>query len=166
MAPALLMVLWVLEPMGRSGWLAGFFFMACGALRLARFNTRTVLHSDFEGLPIPGAAATVVSGVLFFSRLEISPDPFRVFLLVMMFALSLCMVSTFRYKSFKNISFFKCMTFNKWVGLILVFAAVATEPYLLLFVVFLTYVVSGPVLSLVFHSPSKNDKETQADKGF
>jgi CDP-diacylglycerol--serine O-phosphatidyltransferase len=166
MAPALLMVLWALEPMGSAGWLAGFLFMTCGALRLARFNTSTSSHPDFEGLPIPAAAATVVSVVLFFSRLEISPDPFKVILLVMMFALSFCMVSTFCYKSFKNVSLFKRMTFNKLVGLILIFVAVVTEPCVLLFVAFLTYVVSGPVLSLVLHFPPKNDKETQADKGF
>ncbi len=166
MAPALLMVLWGLEPMGRAGWLAGFLFMTCGALRLARFNTSTFSSPDFEGLPIPAAAATVVSAVLFFSRLELNPDPFKVTLLVMMFGLSFCMVSTFAYKSFKNVSLFKSMTFNKLVGLILIFVAIATEPCILLFVVFLTYVVSGPVLSLMFHSPSKNDKETQADKGF
>ncbi len=166
LAPALLMVLWVLEPMGRPGWLAGFLFMTCGALRLARFNTNASSSPDFEGLPIPAAAAMIVSVVLFFSRLEIGPEPYKVIMLVMMFALSFCMVSSFCYKSFKNVSLFKSMTFNKLVGLILIFVAIATEPYVLLFVLFLIYVVSGPVLSLVFHFPSKNDKETQADKGF
>ena len=166
LAPALLMVLWVLEPMGRPGWLAGFLFMTCGALRLARFNTSSSSSPDFEGLPIPAAAAMNVSVVLFFSRLGISPEPFKVILMVMMFALSFCMVSSFCYKSFKNVSLFKSMTFNKFVGLILIFVAIATEPCILLFVVFLIYVVSGPVLSLVFQSASKNDKETQADKGF
>lgn len=165
LAPALLMVLWVLEPMGRPGWLAGFLFMTCGALRLARFNTSASSSPDFEGLPIPAAAAMNVSVVLFFSRLEISPEPYKVIMLVMMFALSFCMVSSFCYKSFKNVSLFKSMTFNKLVGLILIFVAIATEPYLLLFVVFLIYVVSGPVFSLVSHFSSKND-ETLADKGF
>ncbi|MCP4722140.1 MAG: CDP-diacylglycerol--serine O-phosphatidyltransferase [Desulfobacteraceae bacterium] len=166
LAPALLMVLWVLEPMGRSGWLVGFLFMTCGALRLARFNTSSSSSPDFEGLPIPAAAAMNVSVVLFFSRLGISPEPFKVIMMVMMFALSFCMVSSFCYKSFKNVSLFKSMTFNKFVGLILIFVAIATEPCILLFVVFLIYVVSGPVLSLVFQPESKNDKETQADKGF
>ena len=166
LAPALLMVLWVLEPMGRPGWLAGFLFMTCGALRLARFNTSSSSSPDFEGLPIPAAAAMNVSVVLFFSRLGISPEPFKVIMMVMMFALSFCMVSSFCYKSFKNVSLFKSMTFNKFVGLILIFVAIATEPCILLFVVFLIYVVSGPVPSLVFQSASKNDKETQPDKGF
>lgn len=166
LAPAVLMVLWVLEPMGRVGWLTGFLFMACGALRLARFNSSISSGPDFEGLPIPAAAALVASVVLFFFRLEMSPEPFKVILLVTMFALSFCMVSSFGYKSLKKVSFFKSMTFNKLSGLILIFVAIATEPYVLLFVVFLIYVVSGPVLTLVFHLSSKNDKETQADKGF
>ena len=38
MAPALIMYLWALQPFGRVGWLACFVFVACGALRLARFK--------------------------------------------------------------------------------------------------------------------------------
>ncbi len=161
-APALLMVLWGLESMGRPGWLAGFLFMACGALRLARFNTSSSSGPDFEGLPIPAAAAMIVSLVLFSSRLSISPEPYREVILVMMFILSFCMVSSFRYKSLKKVSLFKSMTFNRLVGLILVFVAVATEPWIILFGAFSLYVISGPVISLVFHL-SKTDKQTRAE---
>lgn len=164
LAPALLMVLWVLEPMGRPGWLAGFLFMTCGALRLARFNSSVSTSPDFEGLPIPAAAAMNISVVLFFSRMGMSPEPFKVLLLMMMFILSFLMVSSFPYKSFKNVSLFKRMTFNKLVGLILVFVAIATEPSILLFATILLYIVSGPVLSLMFYSPSKANKETEAEE--
>ncbi|MCD4676093.1 MAG: CDP-diacylglycerol--serine O-phosphatidyltransferase [Desulfobacula sp.] len=166
LAPSLLMFLWVLESTGRPGWSAAFLFAICGALRLARFNTSSSSGSDFEGLPIPAAAAMNVSVVLFFSRLGISPEPFKLILLVLMFALSFCMVSSFRYKSLKKVSFFKSMKFNKLVGLILILVAVATEPSILLFVVFSIYVISGPVLSLVYQKYSKSDEETQVDKGF
>ncbi|MBC2704954.1 CDP-diacylglycerol--serine O-phosphatidyltransferase [Desulfobacula sp.] len=165
LAPALLMFLWVLESAGRPGWSATFLFAICGALRLARFNTSSSSSSDFEGLPIPAAAAMNVSVVLFFSRLQISPEPFKLVLLVLMFVLSFCMVSLFRYKSFKKVSFFKTMKFNKLVGLVLILVAVATEPSILLFVVFSIYVISGPVLSLVYHHSSKNDEEARVDKG-
>lgn len=164
LAPALLMVLWTLEPMGRLGWLAGFLFMTCGALRLARFNTSVSSSPDFEGLPIPAAAAMAVSTVLFFSRLSIDPEPYRLVILVMMFGLSFCMVSSFCYKSLKKVSLSKKLTFNKLVGMILVFVAVATEPWILLFGIFLLYVLSGPFVSLLLH-PSKIEKETHADKG-
>lgn len=76
----------------------------------------------------------------------------------MVFLLSFCMVSSFRYKSLKKVSFFKSMKFNKLVGLILVFVAVATEPYILLFVVFSLYVVSGPVLFLMQHLSTKSSE--------
>ena len=41
-APALLVYEWSLSDMGRVGWLAAFIFLACAALRLARFNTKLV----------------------------------------------------------------------------------------------------------------------------
>ena len=166
LAPALLMFLWVLESAGRPGWSAAFLFIICGALRLARFNTSTSSSSDFEGLPIPAAAAMNVSVVLFFSRLEISPEPFKLIILIMMFALSFCMVSSFKYKSSKNVSVFKSMKFNKLVGLILVLVAIATEPSILLFGVASTYVMSGPVLTLIYQKTLKRDKAAPADKGF
>ena len=64
-APAILTFVWALQPFGRLGWAGAFFFAACGALRLARFNTITseLPKSYFLGLPIP-AAANLVAGVV------------------------------------------------------------------------------------------------------
>ena len=39
-APALLVYEWSLSDLGRFGWLAAFIYLACAALRLARFNTQ------------------------------------------------------------------------------------------------------------------------------
>jgi CDP-diacylglycerol--serine O-phosphatidyltransferase len=158
LAPALLMFLWVLESIGRPGWSAAFLFAICGALRLARFNTSTSSGIDFEGLPIPAAAAMNVSVVLFFSRFQIDPAPFKLIFLVLMFGLSFCMVSSLRYRSLKKVSFFKSLKFNKLVMLILIFVAIATEPYIFIFVVFSVYVASGPVLTLIDHHSSKAEK--------
>jgi len=62
-APALLVYEWSLSDLGRIGWLAAFIFLACAALRLARFNTQ-VGTSDkryFQGLPSPAAAGVIAS---------------------------------------------------------------------------------------------------------
>lgn len=166
LAPALLMYLWVLQDAGRPGWSAALLFTICGALRLARFNTTSSESSDFEGLPIPAAATMNVSVVLFFARLGITPEAYKLFMLILMFGLSFCMVSSFRYKSLKKVSLFKSMKFSKLVGLILIIVLVATEPSILLFIVFSIYVVSGPMLSLFDHLSPKDDKKTQIDKGF
>ena len=55
--PALMVFAWALRPYGRLGWLAAFLFLACGALRLARFNVQvnTVESKRLVGLPIPAA---------------------------------------------------------------------------------------------------------------
>ena len=39
-APGLLVYLWALKPFKQFGWLAAFLYVACGALRLARFNVQ------------------------------------------------------------------------------------------------------------------------------
>ena len=62
-APALLVYEWSLSDMGRVGWLAAFIFLACAALRLARFNTQvgTADKRYFQGLPSPAAAGVIAS---------------------------------------------------------------------------------------------------------
>src|ERR1700733_9449296 len=64
-APAILLYLWALKPFDRIGWLASFMYMACGALRLARFNVQaqSVEKKYFQGLPIPMAAGIVATSV-------------------------------------------------------------------------------------------------------
>ena len=71
-APGLLAYMWALKGYGRFGWLAAFLYVACGALRLARFNVQadTVQKKQFLGLPIPAAAAAIAASVLFFGELR------------------------------------------------------------------------------------------------
>src|SRR5512139_3217304 len=54
--PGILIYLYGLKDFERLGWLAAFVFVACGALRLARFNVQVEVSSKkyFTGLPIPG----------------------------------------------------------------------------------------------------------------
>ena len=63
MAPALLVYEWSLSDLGRIGWLAAFLFLACAALRLARFNTQVGISEKryFQGLPSPAAAGVIAS---------------------------------------------------------------------------------------------------------
>jgi len=155
LAPAVLMYLWAMQPLGRLGWLAAFMFMICGALRLARFNTATAAagadSSYFQGIPIPAAACMIVSIVLFFSRFTIDPGPFTILFLIMLYGLAFLMVSSIKYNSFKNAELFKSLKFNRLVGLILVFVAIAYEPSIALFGGIVLYVFSGPVSALFFH---------------
>jgi CDP-diacylglycerol--serine O-phosphatidyltransferase len=69
--PAILAYTWALKSYGKFGWLAAFLFVACGALRLARFNIQvdTVQKKHFLGLPIPAGAATIAGSSSFFHGL-------------------------------------------------------------------------------------------------
>ncbi len=160
-APSLLTVFWILEPMGKLGWMAGFLFTACGALRLARFNTSNSQGPDFEGLPIPAAATTAVSCILISSRLDVNPEACRILILVLMIFLAFCMVSSFRYKSLKKVALFNRLTLRRMAMLTLIFAATITEPCIFVFVASLLYVLSGPFTSLVFHEQEQNTEQEQ-----
>jgi len=150
MAPGILMFLWALQPFGRIGWLASFVFVACGALRLARFNVQAhiIQRKDFLGLPIPMAAGIVASSVLAFSdlKLEAYKSPF---LLGMTFLLSIVMVSTFRYRSFKDLDVRKRVPFRYLFAAILIIVVVAWWPEVMLFCLFLTYAVLGAVFGVL-----------------
>ena len=61
-APAVLLFSWVLSDLGKIGWMIAFLYMACAALRLARFNTAPD-SKVFVGLASPAAAGTISTTV-------------------------------------------------------------------------------------------------------
>ena len=160
LAPGLMIYLWALKPLGRIGWLAGFLFMACGALRLARFNTQAGSSSGnyFTGLPIPAAASTAATVVLFSNRVGFQGAEYPVMLLIVLYVLSFLMVSTIKYFSFKNLEPFKRINFNVLVATILVLIFIAAQPSLALLLFWIVFILSGPVTYLRHH---RQDPETK-----
>jgi CDP-diacylglycerol--serine O-phosphatidyltransferase len=111
-APALLVYKWALAPFGFLGLFFAFAFAACGALRLARFNVLAQRNPHggggrfFVGLPIPLAAGVLVSFIMAHHAVsggEVLADSARMPMLVAVVALSLLMVSTVRYRTFKDL---------------------------------------------------------------
>ncbi len=160
MAPALIMYLWALQPFGRMGWLASFVFVACGALRLARFNVQTERErTHFQGLPIPMAAGIVASSVLCFKDLDMDGSR-NGLLLFMTFMLGLTMVSQFRYKNFKDVNLKQKQPFTHLVIGVLIIILVAVKPETMLFVLFFSYALLGAIMGL-FHKTSNIRKRNQ-----
>lgn len=151
--PGLLMYLWALRPFGRLGWLAAFVFMACGALRLARFNVQvdSVSNKFFVGLPIPGGASMVATIVLFVSHWSMAPPSQfgAILLLCATYVLGFLMVSTFPYNSFKDFEFIKSKPLPVIFVIIVGLTVVAVNPAVMLFLMVLTYVLSGPVWYMI-----------------
>jgi len=145
--PGLLMYSWALKPFGRLGWLAAFLFVVCGALRLARFNVQvnTVESKRFVGLPIPAAASMVSATVLLFYHFGWPSSYKKLAILILIYCLAFLMVSNFKYYSFKDPGLIKRQPFGFLVFAVILLIVIAAEPKLMLFVIFLCYMVSGPI---------------------
>jgi CDP-diacylglycerol---serine O-phosphatidyltransferase len=167
LAPGILMYLWVLTPLGRIGWLAAFLFLACGALRLARFNTQaaTISSEFFIGLPIPAAAGMSAVTILFCQKVGVVEQVHPFVFLAMLYVLSFLMVSTIKYHSLKKMDLLRNKNFNVLVSAILVLILIAAQPSFTLFFMAAAYLISGPVMILHHHRiAGKQIVETAPEK--
>lgn len=164
-APGFLAYAWALRPFGRIGWLAGFLFVVCAALRLARFNVQvdTVESKRFIGLPSPAAASMVSSTVLLFYHMGWPSSFKKLALLTLIYCVAFLMVSNVRYYSFKDPELIKRQPFGLLVGAVILFIVVAAEPVMMLFSLFLLYTLSGPV-GFLFSWPRRRRLEKAIHK--
>lgn len=143
-APGLLLYCWGFVQFGqdhptvlRAGGIACFIFVACGALRLARFNV-SVGRTDpryFVGMPITAGAACVAAVVVAW------PNPLSTMLqawlvMLLMVGVGTLMVSTVRFPSSKQPK-------SRWLWLILainlgLLAWLRTRYFVLFFVVYIS----------------------------
>jgi len=147
-APAILAYLCNLVFIPRIGWLAAFLFVACGALRLARFNVIYKLRDPrfFVGLPIPIAALTLATGYLFIKETGIDIQHNYVFI-TMIPIIAFLMVSGVNYKSYKRgQEAVRRDFFTNMIVFLLLLVVVAVHPDLVLFVLAVIYIVHGLLL--------------------
>ncbi|MDD5392614.1 MAG: CDP-diacylglycerol--serine O-phosphatidyltransferase [Thiothrix sp.] len=154
-APGLVMYQWALVHLqsygvawGKAGWLAAFVYVACAALRLARFNVQIgkVDKRFFVGLPSPAAAALVVGMVWVFNDLAMTGRNLQMPALFLTLAAGLLMVSNVSFYSFKDLDLRNRVPFIAVLAVLLVFALTTIDPPKVLFGVFFLYASSGPVL--------------------
>ncbi len=141
-APALLFYIWALEPFHRLGWVGAFLFVACGALRLARFNVQMVGSEKkyFTGLPIPGAAGVIATFVIFHEDVFGGAPDKNVVLLVMVYSLALLMISTIRFHSIKELNVKDRRPFWMLLVALVILVSIALNPPVMLFVFSIGYV--------------------------
>ena len=154
-APGLLIYSWALSAYGRIGWVAAFLFIVCGALRLARYNIQASGREsmDFTGLPIPVAASMIATTVLLDDHiLRLGKEVKPILILAITYVLAFLMVSTMRYRSFKNFDLWERKPFHFLVTMVLILILFVAAPQPMLFGVFAFYVLWGiierPVVAL------------------
>ena len=160
-APGVLMYAWALKPFGKLGWLAAFLYVVCGALRLARFNVQvtTVESKRFVGLPIPAAASIVATCVLLFFELGGTGTIKKVSVVLLVFLLAFLMVSNIKYFSLKDPDLFKRQPFMMLVVAIMLLIVIVAQPQIMLFIIGMVYMASGPVGYLFNRRKGRSAKE-------
>lgn len=147
----------------RAVWAVAAVYVACSALRLARFNVENEpdesKHMNFKGLPSPAAAAAVVTLVLLFEslvrgRTGLLPRPWMlpylqvavgIVLPIVTLVAALLMVSRFRYPHLVNQYIRGRRPFGYLVKLVIVILLVVLVPYLTMAAVAMIFLLSGPV---------------------
>ena len=150
-APALLAYNWAMSFYGKWGWIAAFLFVVCGALRLARYNIQIgIIESKvFNGLPIPAAASVIATTVLFYDYVGVEGKFYNPYLLVFVALLSVLMVSSIKYYSFKDMKLLVRKPFMSFFLLVILLILIVAETQIMAFVVFLGYAISGPIWSAI-----------------
>lgn len=176
-APAIIAYFWALKPFGRIGWAVAFMYLACAAIRLAKFNTLTGDEESkryFRGIPSPGAAGLIIVQVLMHS--EYFPELYRtggglpegawlrVGMLVWTVAISLLMVSNIRFRTFKDVKLTKYGPFLPLVGVAAVLAVFMTRPELTLFLVGCAYLTLGLTEGLLVLRREKELREERRQR--
>jgi CDP-diacylglycerol--serine O-phosphatidyltransferase len=164
-APALLVYEWSLSDLGRIGWLAAFIFLACAALRLARFNTQVGISDKryFQGLPSP-AAAGVIASMIWLKFWKFEYFDFGIVSLSYYIGVgitivcALLMVSNVRYYSFKELDSKKA-SFRFLLAIVLSFIVLLSKPNIFLFTGFFVYMLSGPFITIVGLNKKRIEKK-------
>jgi len=148
-APALIVYEWALKGLGKAGWGIAFFYCACAALRLARFNTNLAVVDKryFQGLPSPAAAALVIGFiwvVVDTSNTDVNGDVVLAWAAAATtFYAGVTMVVNVPFYSFKDLSLRRSVPFIVLVLIALAIGVISYQPARTIFAIFCMYGLSG-----------------------
>lgn len=141
----------------RAGYFFTFVFLLCGASRLARFNVQVNPvpknpgrpdRKYFVGLPIPAAAGMLAAVVYALDSVPLRHWVGAVFWIALVALLSFLMVSTWRYRSFKDFNLLSPRSFKSVITLGALIYVIVNYSQQALFLMGLVYVGSGIVVRI------------------
>ncbi|RNM14435.1 CDP-diacylglycerol--serine O-phosphatidyltransferase [Nocardioides pocheonensis] len=150
LAPAVLVYTRVLPEWPVVAWVAAYLWLACAAFRLARFNFTIDPTADkryFVGMPSPGAAAVVIATVIALDRPELAVGPRILLPACISVVPALLMVSTIRFRSFRDLVTPRTRQARVTTALVAVafVAGLAVAPAATMLVVAYSYVLTAPL---------------------
>lgn len=175
-APALILYFWGFSELGKFGWLFAFLLPLAGGIRLARFNVQAqvVDKKFFVGLPTPAAAAAAIFPLYFIdsnSLEKIKSFSHNVALgiktaaLAYVIFIAFLMVSTVKYRSFKDFDMSKRKPAPFFFFLMIFIIIIVLYPQGVLLSIAVGYLFSGPISLLIEKifrkSPQKELKQEE-----
>jgi len=162
MAPAVMVYMLALKDYGKLGFLLAFLFLLCGALRLTRFNLKSSQPEGapspaFIGLPIPGAGGCVAMLVLLVGYYESGHQGrmgntlyglvpmLRKLIPLIVFSLSLLMISKVQYANFKKTHLFRPQSMRTFMITVFVLFMIYAYPQNTIFIMYSSYILWGLV---------------------
>ncbi len=146
-----------LEHLRRLSYFVVFLYVMCGASRLARFNITTNPipknpgrpdRRYFVGLPIPAAAAMVAATVYASASAPLEWWPLSAAWIALLGLLSFLMVSTWRYRSFKDFDLFTPRSTRSFILQGSLIYLIWNYSHAVLFLLSFVYVTSGIFIRL------------------
>ena len=144
----------VLQEFPRACWIIAFIYLACGALRLARFNTVSATQENnggsgeksFTGFPIPAAAGLIASITLFllwWAAGEHQLGRWKFVLPPLLLFLSFMMFSRVQYPSFKALNWKTKRSIPRFIAIVAILVFTFMNYEWMPAVLFLSYLLYG-----------------------
>jgi len=180
-APAFLVYAIILGDFPKTGWIVAAVYLVCGGIRLARFNVLCTLgpsttKNEFIGLPIPSAAALVVSVTMLVRQLGGSDNiiipqgtpehplgPWRYALPVLMLLVAGVMVSNVRYPTFKQVEWTARKSVAAFAGVVVAAMLFFNYPQVTFAFLFVAYLIYGLIRPWVRKSWRREIEEAGED---
>jgi len=147
LAPVILLYVWKFYAFGIVGLIILSFYLCCGLLRLAKYNSITAKQDNdigfFVGMPTPLAALMVAQMVIYYPWIIARVLPFMQYplgLMSVIFILSILMISPIYFLSFKKISSKRSIVGGFLASTLLIFGFFKGIPFLFLGI--FSYIIS------------------------
>ena len=170
-APSFVMYFWLLNNLGKFGWLLCLIYVVCVALRLARFNVNSNEEPSwkdnfFEGVPSPAGGILVLMPLIFsLSGFDFLIISYNILVPVFFISVSFLLISKFPTYSLKKIIIPRSMTVFLLFGIVLFFGLLLIYPFKVVFLSGFIYLSLIPISFLHYRkiNKQKNINKTKND---
>ena len=170
-APSFVMYFWLLNNLGKFGWLLCLIYVVCVALRLARFNVNSNEEPSwkdnfFEGVPSPAGGILVLMPLIFsLSEFDFFIISYNILVPVFFISVSFLLISKFPTYSLKKITIPRSMTVFLLFGIVLFFGLLLIYPFKVIFLSGFIYLSLIPISFLHYRkiNKQKNINKTKND---